>query len=44
MDNIQIDSDRGTVLIFDPNELDPNGDPLIIEYTIEEWNEINSNV
>lgn len=44
MIDIEIDSDNGVVLILDSDELDPNGYPLGIEYTIDEWNEINSDV
>ena len=41
MDNIEIDSDQGIVLIWDETEVDPNGEPIIVEYTIEEWNKLH---
>lgn len=36
-DIIEIDSDLGTVWVYLHNEFDPNGDNVIIEYTLDEW-------
>ncbi len=39
MDNleIEINEELGIVLITDPSELLPDGEPLIVEYSIDEW-------
>lgn len=42
MINYYIDSDRGVVLV-ETDETDPNGFPLFVEYTLEEWDQLNSN-
>lgn len=39
---VEIDEERGIVLVTDETELDPNGEPTVAEYTIEEWNNIQS--
>lgn len=41
-DIIEIDEENKRVLLYNPNELDPNGDPVIVEYTLEEWAAINA--
>jgi len=38
---IYIDSDNQKVTIVDPNELDPNGNPIFVEYTFDEWDALN---
>lgn len=41
-EEIVIDEELGIVTVINYNELDPNSEPLIVEYTIEEWNSINN--
>jgi hypothetical protein len=38
---IYIDEEKRIVLIVDSSELDPNGNPLFVEYTFEEWDALN---
>ena len=41
-EEVVIDEENQTVTVINHNELDPNGEPLIVEYTLDEWNDINS--
>ena len=41
-EEVLIDEDNQIVTVINHNELDPNGEPLIVEYTLDEWNDINS--
>jgi hypothetical protein len=41
-DIIEIDEENKKVLVYNLNELDPNGYPVIVEYTSEEWYTINT--
>ena len=40
---VDIFEEEGYVLIEDPDDLDPNGEPVIVEMTLEEYNEIVGN-
>lgn len=40
---IEFDEEHSKVLVTNPNYLDPNGNPIIIEYTVEEWNHLQVN-
>ena len=39
-EEIIIDENSGIVLVLDQTELDPNGYPLYVQYTLDEWNEM----
>lgn len=43
-DLIEIDVENNIVLVTsqDSEDLDPDGEPLIVQYTLEEWEDINS--
>lgn len=43
-DLIEIDIENNIVLVTsqDPEDLDPDGEPLIVQFTLEEWEDINS--
>ena len=36
-----IDSDNQIVHVEDLELLDPNGDPVFVTYTVDEWNQFN---
>lgn len=36
-----IDEEAQTVTVIDPNETTPDGEPLMVVYTMEEWNSLN---
>lgn len=38
---IYIDEDNQKVIVMDPTEVDPSGNPLFVEYTFEEWEALN---
>lgn len=35
-----IDENTGIVLVLDETELDPNGHPIYVQYTLEEWSNL----
>ena len=41
-EEVVIDEENQTVTVINYGELDPNGEPLMVEYTLDEWNDINS--
>ena len=41
-EEVVIDEENQTVTVINYSELDPNGEPLMVEYTLDEWNDINT--
>lgn len=41
-EEVVIDEENQTVTVINYGELDPNGEPLMVEYTLDEWNDINT--
>ena len=41
-EEVIIDEENKIVTVINYDELDPNGEPLMVEYTLDEWNDINN--
>lgn len=41
-EEVLIDEENQIVTVINYDEMDPNGEPLMVEYTLDEWNNINT--